>query len=357
MKKDRALFQEKEKKNISGCLVYPLLLILIIAVVVALNLVNSGRVVMKKQDVTIASLPSDLEKYRILHISDLHGNEFGAEQATISKLLTGASYKAVCITGDVCASDGSYDAFLQLIKLFPAEIPVFFIAGDEDPEPIITMPHGSDEVKADYVLAAEALGAIYLDAPHKITVGKSTLWFCPESIYGLDIDSTRAAYENRRAQLTQDQEQYKPENAAQLRAISYRLGVLDKIESALNEMKPSDTQIALTHYPLSGETLNLLQQWAGTAQNDFLRSVSLILAGHYNAGQIRLPLLGAVKAPSSAGGQWFPEDHTMVGLSIVHGVTQYISPGLGVSDDYKIPLRLFNTPAVTLITLTARMTM
>ena len=36
MRRDRTLFIEKEKKNISGALVYPFLLILIIAVVVAL---------------------------------------------------------------------------------------------------------------------------------------------------------------------------------------------------------------------------------------------------------------------------------------------------------------------------------
>ena len=357
MRRDRTLFIEKEKKNISGALVYPFLLILIIAVVVALNLVNSGRVVLQKQSVTVPSLPSDRNNYRILHISDLHGNEFGADHSTIANLLEGASYRAVCITGDVCDKDGNYDAFLKLISLFPNEIPVFFIAGDEDPEPILTVPHATDSVKADYILAAEAMGAIYLDAPYKLTVGKSNIWFCPESMYGLDIDSTRAAYESRRAQLTQSQDQYKPENAAQLRAIDYRLSVLEKAEAALKEMKPTDTQIALTHYPLSEETLNLLQQWAGSEQSDFLRSVSLILAGHLNGGQVRIPLVGALKAPASAGGEWFPKDHTMVGLSVVHGVTQYISPGLGVSDDYKIPLRIFNTPAITLITLTSRMTM
>lgn len=357
MRRERALFQEKEKKNVSGCMVYPLLLMLVIAVVVALNMVNSGRVLLLKQDVTVPSLSSDLEKYRILHISDLHGNEFGADHSTLENLLKGTSYRAVCITGDVCAKDGSYDSFLKLLDLFPSEIPVFFVAGDEDPEPILTTSHGSDSVKAEYVLAAEAKGAIYLDAPYKLTVDKGNIWFCPESIYGLDIDSTRAAYQTRRAQLTKGQEQYLPDNAAQIRAIDYRLDVLARIESAKREMKPADAQIALTHYPLSSETLHLLQQWSGTEEGDFLRSVSLILAGHYNAGQVRLPLLGALKAPSSAGGKWLPDDETMVGLNTIHGVTQYISPGLGISKEYLIPLRIFNTPAITLITLTSRMTL
>ncbi|MBR5231644.1 MAG: metallophosphoesterase [Clostridia bacterium] len=356
MRKERALFQEKEKEKVSGCLVYPLLLVLAAAVIIALNLINSGRVLLDKQDVTVPSLSSDLEKYRILHISDLHGNEFGADHSTLSNLLKGSSYRAVCITGDVCGRDGSYDAFLKLLDIFPAEIPVFFIAGDEDPEPILTASHGSDSVKADYILAAEAKGAIYLDAPYKLTVGKSVIWFSPESVYGLDIDSSRAAYQSRRDQLTKGQEQYLPDNAAQIRAIDYRLDVLSRIEAARREMKPVDAQIALTHHPLTGETLNLLQQWAGSAEGNFLRNVSLILAGHYNAGQVRVPLIGALRAPASAGGKWLPGDEAIVGLNTIHGVTQYISPGLGVSRDYLIPLRIFNTPSITLITLTSRLT-
>ena len=356
MRREKNLFHEKQKRNYTGCLVYPLLLILVVAVIVALNFVNSGRVVLNKQSVTIASLPDDLENYRILHISDLHGNEFGPDQATIGNLIKSSSYKAVCITGDVCAPDGSYDAFIKLINLFPDDLPVFFVAGDEDPDPILTSAHGSDTVKADYVLAAEAAGAVYLDVPQKITVGKSVIWFCPESMYGLDIAGSRAAYQSRRNQLTSSADPYHPDTAAQIRAIDYRLNVLDQTEQALKEMKSTDTQIALTHHPLTDETLNLLQQWAGSDGN-FLRNISLLLSGHYNAGQVRIPLFGALKAPSSLGGAWLPQDHTMQGLNIVHGITQYISPGLGVSDDYLIPLRIFNTPAITVITLTSRMTL
>lgn len=356
MRRNKDLFYEKKQRHYTGCLVYPLLLVLVLAVVFALNYINSGRVTLEKQSVTVASLPSDLSNYRILHISDLHGKEFGADQSTIANLIAKNSFKAVCITGDVCAPDGSYDAFLKLLALFPREIPVFFIAGDEDPDPILTSAHGTDTVKANYVLAAEEAGAIYLDKPHKITVGKSIIWFCPESVYGLDIASSRTAYLSRRNALISSPDHLQPSVAAQIRAIDYRLSVLDETEKALAEMKPSDTQIALTHHPMTTETLNLLQQWADS-DNNFLRNVSLLLAGHYNAGQVRIPLVGALKAPASAGGGWFPEDHTLVGLNVVHGVTQYISPGLGISDDYPIPLRIFNTPAITLITLTSRLTL
>ncbi len=84
-----------------------------------------------------------------------------------------------------------------------------------------------------------------------------------------------------------------------------------------------------------------------------------MLAGHYNGGQWRLPFLGAVKVPASAGkgSGWFPGDMGVVGLSSYQGIPQYISPGLGASNAIGLPaFRLFNTPQITQITLTTRMT-
>ena len=355
MPRNRTLFSQRKPRR-TGCLVYPLLLGLILSIVIALNLVNNGRVKVDTKNVTVVNLSKDLEKFRILHISDLHGNEFGAGQSTLATVLSDARYDAVCITGDVCAPNGDYSAFLALVDLFVPRVPVYFITGDEDPEPILTSAHGSDSVKADYILAAEEHGAIYLDAPQSLTINKSTIWFCPENMYGLDIASSRTAYLSRRAALTANEDQYLPDPSAQIRAIDYRLSVLDEIEAAQALIRPEDVQIALTHHPLTNETIMTLQQWAGEDRGEFFRGVSLVLAGHYNGGQIRLPGLGAVKAPASAGmprGGWLPDDKQVVGLATVQGITQYISPGLGTSIAYPLALRLFNTPAVTILTLTA----
>ena len=351
MRRNRAIFTEAQPRRL-GWLAYPLFLLLILAISVALNFINNGRLKVDQVSVTVTSLPKDLEKFRILHISDLHGNEYGPNQSTISTMLKTQRFQAVCITGDVCAPDGSYDAFIKLIDLFPS-IPVYFIAGDEDPEAILTTAHAGDAVKADYILEAEAHGAIYLDHPEKLEVGKSALWFIPENIYGLDIPSSRLAYQTRWNTLVTENPVMTPEVEAQLHAIAYRLDVLDATEKSLKSIQDEDVEIALTHHPLSDETIITLQQWSGMAQDQFFRSVSLVLAGHYNAGQIRLPLIGALKEPQSLGGRWFPGDKQLVGLSTVQGVTQYISPGMGVSNIYPIRFRMFNTPTVTVLTLTS----
>ena len=39
----------------------------------------------------------------------------------------------------------------------------------------------------------------------------------------------------------------------------------------------------------------------------------------------------------------------------INSLNQYISPGIGASDDYPMKGRLFNKPTVTLITFTARL--
>ena len=351
MRRNTAIFAEAQPKRV-GWLAYPLLILLILAVSIALNFINNGRVNVQQQSVTVTSLPKDLEKFRILHISDLHGNEFGPNQGTIATMLKTQRYNAVCITGDVCAPDGSYDAFLKLIDLF-SSVPVYFIAGDEDPEAIVTTAQDDANVKAAYIREAEAHGAIYLDHPERLEVGKSAIWFMPESIYGLDIPSSRLAYQTRWNTLVTENQTLTPDIEAQLHAIAYRLDMLDATEQSLKDIQREDVQIALTHHPLSDETIITLQQWSGMEQDQFFRSVSLVLAGHYNAGQIRLPLIGALKAPPSLGGGWFPGDSQLVGLSTVQGVTQYISPGLGVSSIYPIPFRMFNTPTVTVLTLTS----
>ena len=352
MRKSRPLFTDAKPRH-TGALVYPMLLILLLAVIIALNFINNGRVKLLSEDVTITSLNKDLEKFRILHISDLHGNEYGADQSTIGTLLKTARYNAVCITGDVCTPDGNYDAFIKLVDLFAGRVPVYFVAGDEDPAPIVAQPYTPERVKADYVLAAEAHGAIYLDSPQKLTVGKGTVWFCPESMYGLDIDASRTAYQTRRAALL-NQAQDSPEQAAQLQVVEYQLSVLDQIEAFMKEMQAADVQIALTHHPLTETTIKTLQQWSGSEDTAFLRSVSLVLAGHYCGGQVRVPFVGALKAPDSANiSGLFPQDSLIQGLSTIQGVTQYISPGLGVSDAYPVPLRMFNTPSITILTLTS----
>ena len=55
MRKSRSLFTDAKPRR-TGALVYPMLLILLLAVIVALNFVNNGRVKLLNEDVTITSI-------------------------------------------------------------------------------------------------------------------------------------------------------------------------------------------------------------------------------------------------------------------------------------------------------------
>lgn len=337
---------------------FTLLIVFLLAVILIFNHINNNRVNLIRQSVTITNLPSAMENYLILHISDLHGQFFGPQQERLAAALEGASYRMVCITGDVCAPDGSYDAFLRLLSLFDEGTLIYFIPGDEDPPPILNVPHDGNEVKADYILAAEAMGAVYLDAPRKITVGDVNCWIEPAWCYSLDTASSEAAVSGRIAEL--EKTDASPERDASLAAAQYQLDQLQRIRAARRETLESDMHIALTHVPLSAETRQELRDWIGTENDSYVRQISLVLSGHYNAGQWRLPGIGPIYMPAGVSPDhsgWFPGEDNLCGLSYSYSITQYISPGLGASEALGLPaVRFLNTPSVTQITLTGRMT-
>ncbi len=335
-----------------------LVVVLFLAVtIVAFNYINNIRVTLLKQSVTIPTLPKQAENLRILHISDLHGISFGPAQSRLKDTLKDAKYNIVCFTGDAVDKNGDYTAFLELIDLFP-DTPFYFIPGDEDPAPIIATPHEGDSPKAQWVQAAEEMGAVYLDAPVLLSDGANNLWLSPERVYSLDAQGTEDALRERRETL--EKEADSPEKKAALEAVAYQEEQLERIRQARKQMLTGDTHIALSHHPLTKDAMENLVEFLKTDNESYVSSIALILSGHYVGGQWRLPLVGALKAPASSGlgnNGWFPDDASVTGLSYTLGIGQYISPGLGTSAVIGLPpIRLFNTPAITQITLTTKLT-
>ena len=333
-----------------------LVLIIFVSMILVLNHINNSRVTLVTQSVTVPSLSSSMNNFRILHISDLHGQYFGVHQERLQLALNEARYDIVVITGDVTAPDGDDGAFLRLLELFEGKKPVFFIPGDEDPAPIVSRPGNGDSAKAPYILRAEEKGAVFLDAPYRMEFGKHALWLWPERLYTLDIDNSEATVATRQAELESQPET--EERDAQLRAVRYQGDLLARIRAARRITKADDIHIALSHYPLSLDAMTTLREWTDSGNDAYVSSVSLVLSGHNNAGQWRLPFVGAVRGPAGEGKSgWFPGDKGVVGLISYQGIPQYISPGLGASRAVGLPaFRLFNTPKVTQITLTTRMT-
>ena len=188
-----------------------------------------------------------------------------------------------------------------------------------------------------------------LDVPVSFTREKSTIWFVPEDLYTLNIPSARKAYQkqldglNALPTLTADQ-------AALQRLAVYQLDRLDRIEAAMAEMTDKDMQVCVSGMPLTQEYITTAKQNADPKAVCAMNNVDLIVAGGYCGGQWRIPGMGALYVPELG---WFPEDSQVQGLSFFGGIWQYVSPGLGKGLIYPwwMSFRLFNSPAVTTITL------
>ena len=268
-----------------------IVILFIVVTVVAFNYINNIRVTLLKQSITIPSLPKQAENLRILHISDLHGISFGPGQSRLKDTLKGAKYNIVCFTGDAVDKNGDYTAFLELINLFPST-PFYFVAGDEDPSPIIATPHEGDSPKAEWIQAAEAMGAVYLDAPLKISSGTNNVWLSPERVYSLDAKGTEEALKDRREELMKEEDS--PAKKAALEAVAYQEDQLSRIRQARKEMLSGDTHLALSHHPLTKSAMENLVEFLREDNESYVSSIALILSGHYVGGQWRLPLVGAL---------------------------------------------------------------
>lgn len=353
-RRSNSLFMPARKRR-GGCLLILLLLIAAFIILLSLNALSNRYVRLEERPITVLNLPKKLEGFKILHLSDLNGATLGQGHENLKKALGKERYQAVVLTGDMVGKGGRVKPLLDLLALFPKDVPVFLLPGDSDPAPLIEDPHGTGEVKADYILQAEQMGTIFLEAPYKLEAGNQTIWFCPGETFTLDLKNAVFALEELIKSLSAQDNPYEAQTGAQLRYAKHRLSVMQASLEAFSQMKTTDVIVALNHHP---PDYGQLSELSVRSQEQNLPSPSLFLAGQFNNGQVRLPGLGPVYIPGQADGRggWFPGDEGFTGLSIVKGYPVYISPGLGISSYYLLPLRLFNRPAATLIQLTSKMT-
>ncbi len=330
-----------------------LLPILIISLVV-MNIAVSRQVKLEEIRLTVLNLPDDLENFSILHLSDLHGARFGEKQKAIETALGTTRYSCVVMTGDMLGEDGDVQPLLELVALMPQDTPKFLIPGDTDGPAVETRAHSSLSVYTGWAEELQAAGIQILDLPVLITREKGRIWFVPEELYALDLDGMRKVFQKQLDDLNGRKTSLTADDAAHIRALEYEIQRIESLLEIRKEFLPTDIQVVLTHTPLSDDYLSDLISW--TAKEDLfsMRYATLILAGHYNGGQWRLPFAGAIYVPELG---WFPKDEQVQGLSYVDGVPQYISPGLGSDPHYEHqPGRIFNSPVITRIVLTRRAT-
>ena len=327
-----------------------LLLPLLIGALAVSNFIVSHGVRLERVNLTVLNLPSDLEQYSILHLSDLHGAELGSRQKAIASALGSTRYSCVVMTGDMLGENQEVEPLLDLIALMPAETPKYYIPGDTDGDVLASRANGSLSVYSDWAERLREAGVTILDRPVSETRGKGVIWFVPEELYILDLDRVEEIYQGQLRDLNRNATGLTADDAARRRMLEYELERFREIRETRELFQPEDIQIVLTHTPLTAEYIRELSVWGSKEDTFSMRYAGLILAGHYNGGQWRIPGVGAAYVPELG---WFPDDQLITGLSFPEGIPQYISPGLGSAPQYEyMPGRVFNAPTVTLITLT-----
>lgn len=325
---------------------------LLLAVLFTANLAMTHTVAYTREYVTISNLPTGLDNFTILHLSDLNGAELGDQQSAVKKAIgSRSSYGAVVLSGNMVGESGNVQPVLDLLTQLPGNTPVLLLPGDGDPNLYATTAHSSLSPYADWARELQEAGVIILDEPYSITTGKATIWFTPENLYTMDTVSTEKAWQNQIDVLTAQVEPLTPDQSALKRTAEYQVQRMQRIRETIATIKEKDIQVAVSHMPLTIASVAESRAWA-TSKIFSMSNVRLILSGGYCAGQWRIPGMGAVYVPELG---FFPDDELLTGMSYLAGVWQHISPGLGAGTEYPwfMPMRLFNAPGATMLVLTA----
>lgn len=341
---DTDFFEAKTQRSAGRVIVKGFLLALVLAL--AVNSIANRFVFVRRVEVPVTRLTEAFDGYTILHISDLKGASFGKGQSSVISAVSSADYDVVVLTGDMVSPMGNAQPLYELIealKELHPDVPVYFIAGDNDPDPLSMEYASSGSAYAPWVLGAQQRGAQLLSAPQQVEHDEQTLWLSTTAQLTLDLDTMQQQYELAylRAQESGDE--------IEIELARHNLLSLQSTSEARRAMTEDDVFITLTHVPPLEEDLT-------NAADSLVSQVDLILCGHYLGGLVRLPLIGPVFIPSQNLPLYglFPGAKAYCGLSRISRTWVYASSGLGGSDEHYPALfaRFCNPPSVSLLTLT-----
>ena len=339
---------------------WPVFLVGIALLLALMVLLQGNSLTVDEQEVTMVGLPEELEGYRILLLSDLNGRRFGDEQATILREIGTLDYDAVFIVGDMVGRGGDPEPFYELLEGLPSSRPVYFIAGDSDPQPVLDTTRditGTVEqmVLADWILGAIERGATYVDAPVELEVGNASIWISPADMLNLNASELADTCEEQMLQEQEGTVLGLQSDHDTLPSTTYRYKRAQRLLQAVNSMTATDVHISLAHEPPSDEFLSASATHASSGEK-YLTQPSLVLAGHYCGGVWRLPGLGAFYIPSSTADRhgWFPAQEDVQGLSNAGGTQMYITAGLSTTGSAPLMFfRFLDRPQLSIIELTA----
>lgn len=237
---------------------------------------------------------------RIVHLSDLHSWEFGEGNQELVAMVTEQSPDLILMTGDMLDKSGE-DAAVAcgLIKDLAEIAPVYYGYGNH--EKAWERENGKSLAPELTAAGATVLDCTYLDM----------------EVQGQPLRLGGYYGYYRRPHMTLDDE-----------------AAIERENAFFGAFEDTDRyKILLNHIPTAWLDWGLM--------DDF--PVDLVLTGHYHGGQVRLPLIGGLRAPYVG---WFPE--YTEGIYYGEQATCILSTGLGSSPN--IP-RVNNPPQIVVVDL------
>ena len=232
-------------------------------------------------------IPQAFNNFKIVQISDLHDAQLGENHKNLITKVRKTNPDVIVFTGDLIDSRRynlaqSIEALTQLASIAPT----YYVIGNHE-------------------VATNELDLIYTQV---------------EQAGAIPLKNSRAMLEKNGEEIA-------------LLGIEDPLtgsSVVNSIQLAKGQLTDDIYTILLSHRP---ETFD-----------DYVKeNIDFVLAGHAHGGQIRVPFIGGIVAPT----QGFMPKYTK-GLYIEEETTMFISGGIGNSS---FPLRLFNRPEIIEITL------
>ena len=249
---------------------------------------------LNRYEIRSIELPTEFDRFKIAHVSDVHNTEIGRNNETLIGMLEDAQPDIIAITGDLIDSRSTdINVALDFAKDAVQIAPCYYVTGNHEQR---------IEEYSELKTAMQEAGVTILDNK-KIRIEQEGTYI---TIAGVDDPM-----------FTMDPTTEEPHM------------VMEEVLDELLDDSDGYT-VLLSHRP------ELMDTYVQSA-------VDLVFTGHAHGGQINIPFIGGVISP---GEGLFPKYYE--GIHKEAGTQMVVSRGIGNS---LFPLRINNRPEVGLVVL------
>lgn len=270
-----------------------LFLLLCAAIVVFLIADSNIRIETVEYEVESDKIPEAFDGFRIVQLSDLHGDEFGKDNSRLIKMVRAAKPDIITITGDLIDSPGQGEYAKNLTEMLVQIAPVFYVTGNHE--------WACGEISALFGILREAGVTVLRNDYVLLNTGG-------EAIVLAGLDDPNGPYDMKTP---------------------------EEVFSDIRQAQGDKYTVLLNHR--NGELARFSALGA-----------DLVMSGHAHGGIIRIPFTDGLIGPSM---DWFPEYTS--GIYNDGSTALIVSRGLG---NISPTLRLFNNPHIPVVILKSAQT-